>query len=424
MHARDGLWAHADFRRLWAAQALSAFGSRITRTALPVVAINVLQASPIAIAVLSAASFVPQAFAGIFASGFVERTPKRSLMLAMDLVRFIILIVVPLAAWAGFLGFAILLVVAMLAGAATALFENADTAFLPALVGRARVIEGNSKLQATDSIAEIAGPGLAGILIDLLTAPIAILLDALTFLWSALWLWRIRHAASEPRPAPDGAATQGAAWAELRADLEVGWRAVWRPRPLRAAFLALAIYYVSSGFFLTLYMLLTLRVMGLSASTVGIVISVGGVGGLLGAAIAPRLVRAISFGPAILASLALGEVGLLLLLCAAAGAKPTLMFLVGHQLLGDAGGVAFMILATSLRQGMVPGDELARANGLFQIAGGFIVPLCALLAGLLADAIGVRWAAIIGIGSGLLAILPCLSPALLALRAAPGTGHL
>jgi MFS family permease len=402
---------------LWAAQALSAFGSRITRTAIPVVAINVLAASPMAFAVLSAASYVPQALAGIFASGLVERTPKRALMIAMDLARFAILIAVPLAAWSGFLGLAILLLVAMLAGAATALFENADTAYLPALVGKARVIEGNAKLQATDSIAEIAGPGLAGVLIDLLTAPIAILMDALTFLWSALSLWRIRHVASETRPA--SASAGGAAWAGFRADLKVGWRAVWTPRPLRAAFLALVIYHVSSGFFLTLYMLLTLREMGLSASMVGIVISVGGAGGLLGAAIVQRLVRAVGFGPAILASLALGEIGLLLLLGAAAGAKPALAFLVAHQLLGDAGGVAFMILATSLRQAMVPGDEIARANGLFQIAGGFIVPLCALLAGLLADAIGIRWAAMIGIGTGLLAILPCLSPALLALRAAP-----
>lgn len=409
------LWTHAGFLRLWAAQTLSAFGSRITRTAIPIVAINVLAASPFSVAVLSAASFLPMAFAGLFAAGFVERQAKRPLMIAMDLCRAGLLVLIPLAAWSGALGFLLLLLVATLAGLATALFQNADTSFLPQLVGRDHVIEGNAKLQTTDSIAEIAGPGLAGALVDLLTAPVAILIDAATFLWSAFWLMRIRHVpAQAPLPSP-----HESPWAELRGDLSVGWRAVMGPKPLRVAFLALNIYYVSAGFFLTLYMLLTLREMGLSAAAVGLIIGVGGLGGLAGAFLSQRLAAALGFGPAIVLSLALSECGLLLLLLAAIGTEPRVPFLVAHQLLGDAGFVAFMVLVTSLRQGLVAERQIARANGLFQIAGGFVVPMCGLIAGVLAGWIGIKWASIIGIGSGLFAILPLLTPTLLRMKVLP-----
>jgi MFS family permease len=417
---RASLWRHADFRRLWAAQSLSAFGNRITRTAVPIIAINTLAASPAAVAILSAAGFLPVALAGLLGGGFVERQPKRALMVAMDAARFGLVLLIPLAAWAGILDLWILGAVTVLVGAASALFQNADTAYLPRLVGAEYVIEGNAKLQATDSIAEVAGPGVAGVLIDLVGAPMSIILDALTFLWSLLWLRQISAPPDERAPAREANRARRSAISPLRADLTVGWRAVMTPAPLRATFFALLIYYVSGGGFLTLYMLLTLRVLGLSASAVGLIISVGGVGGLLGALIAERLVRALGFGPAILASLVFGEIGLVLLLAAAAGAQPSVPFLVAHQLLGDAGGVAFMILTTSLRQGIVAPGELARANGLFQIAAGVIVPVCGLVAGILAELVGVRAAAIIGVGTGLLAILPCLAPALLRLRTAPG----
>ena len=177
------LWRHASFNRLWAAQALSAFGNRVTRTALPIIAVAVLSAGPVEAAILAALSLAPVIFAGLFGGGFVERSNKLRLMVAMDIVRFLAVMTAPVAWYFNVLNFPLLCAIAMVSGLASALFANADVSILPRLVGKDQLVEANSRLQATESIAELTGPGVAGILIDLLTAPFAIIADALTFLW-------------------------------------------------------------------------------------------------------------------------------------------------------------------------------------------------------------------------------------------------
>src|SRR5262245_37419172 len=154
-----------DFVHLWAAQTVSAFGSRITRTALPVIAIVMVNADPIALAILASLSVVPGAAVGLLAGGFVDRNAKRPVLVATDLLRALVVFSVPLAAWYWRLSIEQLYVVAGVVGACTALFQLADTAYLPVVISRERLIDGNSKLQATDSVAEIGGPGMAGVLL-------------------------------------------------------------------------------------------------------------------------------------------------------------------------------------------------------------------------------------------------------------------
>jgi Na+/melibiose symporter-like transporter len=409
-----GLWRHDNFLRLWAAQSLSAVGGRITRTALPIIAINILSASPVLVSVLSAAGLIPIALAGLFGGGFVERAKKRRLMVTMDLSRSLLVMLVPLAAWFGFLHMSLLICVAAVTGAATALFQNADISFLPRLVGRDHVIEGNSKLQATESLAECTGPGIAGLLIDLLGAPFAIVFNGLSFLWSAFWLSRLKN--PQPEPAQTEPARDGARLAALIEDLKVGWRAMMNEAPLRATFLAMVIQQISSGFFFALYMLFALRVLGLSATAIGLIISVGGIGGLAGAFVAQRLVRMLGFGPAVLASFAFGQFGLILLLLAALNGPLTIPLLVGHQLLGDGGMLAFMILSRSLLQTVVAEGEISRANGLLQAASGALLPTAGLIAGGLAEVIGIQNAVMAGIAIGIIGIAPLVSPRLLAMR--------
>src|SRR5262249_41653662 len=166
---------HANFRNLWAAQSLSAFGGRITRTAMPMIAIITLNSPESLIGLLSAAGLIPVALAGLFGGGFVERSNKQRLMVTLDLLRAGLLLLIPIAAWFGTLQIWLLFVCAGVAGAATALFQNADVAFLPRVVGRDQLLEGNSKLQMTESIAEFAGPATGGVLIEFLTAPFALL---------------------------------------------------------------------------------------------------------------------------------------------------------------------------------------------------------------------------------------------------------
>jgi hypothetical protein len=186
--------------------------------------------------------------------------------------------------------------------------------------------------------------------------------------------------------------------------------------PLRATFLAMVIQQISSGFFFALYMLFALRVLGLSATAIGLIISVGGIGGLAGAFVAQRLVRMLGFGPAVLASFAFGQFGLILLLLAALNGPLTSPLLVGHQLLGDGGMLAFMILSRSLLQTVVAEGEISRANGLLQAASGALLPTAGLIAGGLAEVIGIQNAVMAGIAIGIIGIAPLVSPRLLAMR--------
>jgi hypothetical protein len=173
-----GLWRHSDFLKFWSAQAISALGSRITRTALPILAVLTIHASPRQVAILSALSIAPGVVVGLVLGGRVDRQTKRPLLIGADLVRAGLLLTVPLSAWLGHLGIVQLYIVAALTGAATTLFQIADKAYLPIMIGKDRLIEGNSKLETTEAVAEIAGPGLGGLLVQLITAPVAILVES------------------------------------------------------------------------------------------------------------------------------------------------------------------------------------------------------------------------------------------------------
>ena len=408
----SGLWRHDNFRKLWAAQALSAFGGRITRTAMPMIAIITLNSPESLIGLLSAAGLVPVALAGFFGGGFVERSKKQRLMVALDLVRAGLLLLIPLAAWFGVLHIWLLFVCAAVAGAATALFQNADIAFLPRVVGREQLLEGNSKLQMTESIAEFVGPGTGGVLIGILTAPFAVIFNIATYLWSAYWLSRIKSVADAPETEPH----RKASLSRLLEDIAVGWRAVMTSPPLRAAFLTASILQISWGFFFALYQLFVLRVLHLSPALVGIIISCGGVSGLIGAAITQPLVNRVGFGPAMAISFGLAQIGNVMLLLGAIGGPFTIPLLMGHQLFGDGFLVAFNILITSLRQTTVAENEIARTNALFQSVGGALLPAAAVTAGVIASEIGTQNAVMIGVIVGFIGVAPLLSPRLLALR--------
>lgn len=392
-----GLWRHPDFLRLWAAQAASAFGSRITRTALPIVAILTLRASPTEVAVLSALGVAPGVVVGLWAGGRVDRAARRPLLVGADLVRAGLILTIPAAAWLGALSMPQLYAVAAAVGAATTLFQIADSSFLPSLVGRDRLVEGNARLEATDSVAEAAGPGIAGVLVELLTAPVALVVDALTYLWSALLLGGIR--AREAPPAPAGPR------ASVMDDVRAGFRACLAHPLVGRLLLAEAVTYLFGGFFLALYMVLALETLRLSPAAAGLVIGVGGVGAFAGALLAAPLGRALGTRRALAASLAAGQAANLLVPLAAHAGPLAVPLLVAQQLVGDAFLGAFAIHAVSLRQRELPDAVLGRASAAFHVTTGALLPAGALLAGLLADALGVPAVLWIGAIGGLLAPL-------------------
>jgi len=386
-----GLWRHTDFLRLWAAQVGSAFGSRITRTVLPILAILTLGASPTEVAVLSVMSVAPGVLVGLFVGGAVDRRSKRPLLICADLLRAMLIFTVPLAAWWGVLSMWQLCIVAALVGAATTLFQIADSSYLPALVGADHVLEGNAKLEATDSVAEAGGPALAGVLVQVLSAPMALVFDGVSYLFSATMLARIRTretpaAVSEEQPS---------VWA----DIASGFRVCMSQPLVRAMLLTEGVMAFFGGFFMALYMVLTLQALALPPATVGLVIGVGGVGGFAGALLVAPLTRWMSTTSAMLLCLALGEAASLLVpLSLQAGplAVPALMV---HQFVGDALLTVFLIHAVSLRQQTLPPAVLGRANASFHVVTGALLPAGALVAGPMATTVGLpatMWGSAIG----------------------------
>jgi len=223
---RQSLWRHPDFLKLWAGQAVSQFGTQVTYLALPLTAALLLKATPVEMGVLAAAETLPIGLVGLFAGVWADRSRRRPMLIAADIGRAILLGSVPLAAAIGRLHIVQLYVVAFLVGVLSVFFGVAYAPFLLTLVQRERIVEGNSKLSMTESAANIAGPGLAGSLIQLATAPVAILADALSFLVSALSLGLIRS----PEPAPPAPERRGS----IRREIGDGFRVVTRDRVLRA----------------------------------------------------------------------------------------------------------------------------------------------------------------------------------------------
>ncbi|MDA1069932.1 MAG: MFS transporter [Proteobacteria bacterium] len=408
---RHGLWRHGDFMRLWAAQAISAFGSRISRTALPIVALLVVGALPWEIGILSALAVAPGILVGLLLGGRIDRSAKRPMLVFCDLMRAGLLFTVPIAAWCDVLSMAQLYIVAAGVGACSTLFQIADNTWLPVLIGREHLTEGNAKLEATDAVAEIGGPSAGGILVDLLTAPLAILADAVSYLVSAAFLLsiRVRETLS---PLPEVRPT-------LVSNLVLGLGACWRHDLVRPLFLVAAIEAFFGGFFYGIYMIFLMQTLGLSASAYGILVGLGGIGALGGALAARWVATRLGLGPAMIVLLAGGQALALLIPLAGGPEWRVLGFLGAHQLFSDALIVAFLIHAMSLRQTVLPQAVLGRANASFHVAAGILLPVGAVLAGQIATLDAPRTALWIGVVGGLLAPLVLLLSPIRRLRTMP-----
>jgi MFS family permease len=418
-----GLWRHADFLRLWGAQVISAFGSRITRTALPIIAVTTLGQPGLVLGVLAAMQLVPGVILAMLAGGFVDRGRKRRILIASDLIRAALVASLTLAWALGALTMLQVVVVGAGVGAATALFQITDVAYLPVLIGRRRLVDGNAKLETTEAIAEITGPASAGVLIAALGAPLAVAIDAASYLWSAFMLGRIRAADSAGQrpvsrlPVPAASPAGPAAPAPLDdlddtvspvrsgQDFRIGLRAVFGHPLVRPIVLTLMVWSILGGFFMALYTPYCLRELGLSEAAFGVIIAMGGIGALAGALLARTLARVLGVGWTLFATSVLSLTCTLFIPLAASATSHAMMigFLVAHQLLGDGFAVAFTILAVTLRQTVIPRDTLGRANAAVHVCTIGVAPVAALIAGGLASLVGFRNAVWVGTLIGLTA---------------------
>ena len=374
------LWRHPAFLRLWGAQTVSTFGARIAREGLPMTAVLALKAPPAAMGSLAAVGLAAYALVGVAAGPLADRAPRRALMIAADLGRAAVILAVPIAALAHMLSIAGVAVALALMSGLTVVFDVADHAFLPSLVEGNQLVDGNAKLAATDAAAEVGGPAVAGALIQLVSAPVAVGVSALTYLGSALLRAALPRA---ERRAP--AAAQPGALNPL-----AGARIVLAHPVVRPIWLMAVVGDFFGWFIGALYILYALQVLKLTPAALGITIAAGGVGALAGAAIAPAVTRRLGAGPAIVASgLAMALAALLIPL---AGGAPLVAMgvLIAAQLLGDALRTVMQIGQTSLRQRLVPPQELGRAAGAFATGQGLAGVAGALIGGALGGLIGPR----------------------------------
>ncbi|MGQ0838688.1 MFS transporter [Actinokineospora sp.] len=382
------LRTHHDFRRLWAGDTIAQFGTAVGHIVLPLLAVAVLNATPFEMGVLTAAETAAFLLIGLPAGAWVDRVRRKPLMVRMDLARAALLLTVPTAWWLGMLTLTQLVVVALLVGACTVFFDVGYQSYLPSLVGRGHLIEGNAKLQASHSVAQFSGPALGGVLSQALGAATALLTTGLGYLASAAFLSRIKAAEPEPaRPVER----------DLRAEVAEGLRFVLHNSYLRAIVGCTATWNLFFGVEGAVFVLFLARTIGLNATGIGLVMALAGVGGVLGAVASSRVNRAIGQARAIwLVPLASAPFGLLIPL-----AQPgwSVSLVVVGFLVVSFSGVVYNVAQVSFRQAICPDHLLGRMNASVRFIVWGTLPLGALIGGTLGTWIGVRatlWVAVTG----------------------------
>jgi MFS family permease len=400
-----GLWRHRDFRNLWAAETISMFGSQVDDLAIGFVAILVLDASAFEVALLATLNFLPFILLTLPAGVWVDRLRRRPILIGADFARAGLLATVPLAYAADALTLWHLYLVVFLVGACQVFFDVAYMSYLPSLVERDQIVEGNSKLEISRSSAQVTGPGLGGALVEIFTAPYAVLVDALSFVASGLFLLRIRKPEEKPRV---NAADQRkpSMWSELKE----GLRFVADNPNLRAQAGCTATSNLFSSLAFSIFLVFAVRELQLSAGVIGIVFSVGAAGSLLAAFTARRISARFGIGPTSIVTAAAFGPSFLFVAFAPAG-DTAVPFLVAAQLLFGFTVVVYNIAQVSYRQAICPPRLQGRMNSVMRFIVWGTIPVGTIAGGGLATWIGLRETILVGaVGGGLAFLWLLLSP--------------
>lgn len=402
------LWRDGDFLKLWVAQTITQVGTQITLIALPLTAILLLDASAFEVALLTAMETLPFLLLALPAGVWVDRLQRRPLMIASDLARAAALASIPLAYWLDALTLPQLYAVGVVTGIGAVFFDVSYLSYLPSLVGRSQLAAANARLLATQSGAQVAGPGIGGALVGIVGAPVAILADAVSFCVSGAVLGLIRR--REPRPERR---ERGLAWPELRE----GLRYVFGHPYLRILTLTAGTANFFSTMLFSLFLLYAVRELGFSPGTIGAVLMLVNVGGLTGALLSGWAVRTFGLGPTIVWAAIGGNLALLTIpLAPHAYALP--VFAAG-AVIGPGIGMMFNVNQLSLRQAITPERLLGRMNSTVRFMYWGTMPLGAIAGGALATVAGVRATLAVGAVGAALAFVPLAFSPLRRLREFP-----
>jgi MFS family permease len=410
--APESLWRNGDFLKFWSGETLSLFGTQVTTLALPLTAVLVFKASSLEVGLLRFLQLVPYLFLAMLFGVWVDRGRRKPIMMAANIVRMLLIGLVPALAHFHRLTITELLIIACVVGIFSVLFDVSWMSFVPALVKDPRLyVDANQKTSVTSSASDVAGPGVAGVLIGWLGAPTAMTVDAVSYLASLLSLLLIRN----PEPPPPPVTERRRIGRELADGVRwVFGHQILRPLALLAPFTNFSLTAVS-----TLFLLYAVRDKGLSASTVGLVLSASAAGALVGALASKALMRRFRFGVLYGVALA-GIYAAPLLIPLAGGSKPVLIGLFMLSLvLSYIGGGLSNVMQMSLRQTCTPPRLMGRMNAAFRtllFGGG---ALGGLAAGIIGGAIGLRTGLlVVAIGSAAMLVPIALSP-VIRLRAIP-----
>jgi MFS family permease len=376
-----GLWRLPDFRRLWLSLTVTAFGAQITNLALPLTAALLLQATPLQMGILVALETLPFALVSLHAGVLLDRVRKLPIVITSDVSRGLALLSIPLCAWRGVLSIEVLYAVGFFCGVQNVVGGAAYQVLIAQMAGRERLVEANAKITLGETSSALIGPGIAGTLIHLLTAPFAIALDALSFFASALMLRRLQV----PNDVPAIVARQS-----MGAEIREGLALVWNNPTLRSLAVVAAAWQVLHHMQVAVLILFATRELGLSAGAIGIAYMAGGLGCVIAAASAERLARRFGVGPLIVYGLLLTAFGWQAFgLIRGPAAVATVALGVG-MLLFDFGAVLWGINYLSLRQAITPDRLLGRMTATMRFLAIAAAPLGSLVGGALATGIGLR----------------------------------
>jgi MFS family permease len=391
------LWRNGAFRRIWSAATISIFGSLVTRMALPFVAILTLSADAFDVALVRSMDLGAGLLVGLVAGAWVDRLRRRPVLIWADIGRAALLVTIPIAALGGWLTLGQLLLVAFLTAVLTTFFDVADHAYLPTIVPRRDLLRANGAIAASTSVSEFVAFGSAGFLVQILTGPITILIDAVTYVVSAVLIGSIRVR----EPAPPAKSEREPVLNEIR----TGLRLVIRDPILRSLTLATMAMAGVWGIFGATWYLFALEDLGLDPAVIGLIAAAGGFSSLIGALAVARLNRRLGIGPMSIGALAVATFGFTLIPLAPSGAPLlAICFLVGQQLVADSALTAYDITETSVRQAIVEDRQLGRVNATVRVASLLAQLVLTLGGGLLAVAIGLRAASFVAPIGGVLAV--------------------
>jgi MFS family permease len=379
---------HPEFFKLWIGQSISNFGSAITTLALPLIAVVLLKATPLQMGVLGALAFLPHLLFGLPAGVWVDRWPRRPIMILADFGQALLLGSIPALALLGALRIEILYLVAFLKGILALLADVAATSYVPSLIGRTDLMQANSVSALSQSTASMVGPVLAGSLLQLFSAPLVIALDSVSFLLSAFCARLIQS--DEP------VAVQDRGKRRFRIEMAEGLRFVMADPTLRALIGPASVGALAGAIQQTVLILFLVREIGLTPSWLGVIFSTNGIAAILGALLVGRLTERLGSGSALMVGQLIWAIAALLLPFVGGPLLVAVPVLLTSQALSGIGALVVRVNQLTVRQALVPNRFLGRMNAIRRFLVFGVIPLGSLLGGLFGQTVGLRGALLIG----------------------------